>query len=446
MGLLFPSVSLESDLPSSIDLAIIGAGPQALTLVTHLLQKRAKLRGRFRVFDPSGAWLSRWRSQFAAQEIQHLRSPAVHHPDPHPVALRNFAQATSAEFHPPYDRPGTQLFNDFCTSVVARWQLQDCLIPQAVTELKVESGRSPFVLTTPAGQVRARRVVLATGAGQAHWPDWALRSRLELGLGSELTPAQPHPPIRHASQIDLARLADLTGEHVLIVGGGLSSGHLALGAIRRGARVTLLLRGPAKEKLFDADPGWLGPKYLKGFAQEPDWEKRWQMIKAARNGGSFTPEVLTQLRKLSRDGKVELLEHCAIEQAEPETDLSAHSSRPGWQVRYREDGSGLLRTLVGDRLWLATGQVMDARQHPLLQSVQQAYPTQMVAGLPVLDQHLRWPGLELFVLGGLAALQLGPAARNIHGGRMAAERVVPAIVKPSLALGISDTPPVRSIK
>jgi lysine/ornithine N-monooxygenase len=34
-------------LPEFIDLAIVGAGPHALTLVTHLLQKKKSLRGRF---------------------------------------------------------------------------------------------------------------------------------------------------------------------------------------------------------------------------------------------------------------------------------------------------------------------------------------------------------------------------------------------------------------
>lgn len=62
-----------SQLPSQIDLAIIGAGPHALTLVTHLLQKRQTMRGRFLVFDPSGTWMSRWQEQFAALDIPHLR-------------------------------------------------------------------------------------------------------------------------------------------------------------------------------------------------------------------------------------------------------------------------------------------------------------------------------------------------------------------------------------
>ncbi len=40
--------------PSQIDIAIVGAGPHALTLVTHLLQKCKQLSHRFLVFDPSG--------------------------------------------------------------------------------------------------------------------------------------------------------------------------------------------------------------------------------------------------------------------------------------------------------------------------------------------------------------------------------------------------------
>ncbi|MEM1242970.1 MAG: hypothetical protein AAGI45_24320 [Cyanobacteria bacterium P01_H01_bin.26] len=37
-------------LPKTIDLAIVGAGPQALT--THLLQKTQSMHNRFVVIDP----------------------------------------------------------------------------------------------------------------------------------------------------------------------------------------------------------------------------------------------------------------------------------------------------------------------------------------------------------------------------------------------------------
>ncbi len=103
-----------------IDIAVIGAGPQALTLVTHLLQKRKDWHARIRVLDPSGVWMSQWQRQFRAQEIPHLRSPAVHHPDPNPYELRRFAESHPQGLIPPYDRPTTAVFEGFCQDVVQR--------------------------------------------------------------------------------------------------------------------------------------------------------------------------------------------------------------------------------------------------------------------------------------------------------------------------------------
>ena len=62
-------MQLTTTVPATIDLAIIGAGPHALTLTTHLLQKRQRIRGKFLVFDPSGRWMSQWEHQFKALEI-----------------------------------------------------------------------------------------------------------------------------------------------------------------------------------------------------------------------------------------------------------------------------------------------------------------------------------------------------------------------------------------
>jgi len=45
----------------------------------------------------------------------------------------------------------------------------------------------------------------------------------------------------------------------------------------------------------------------------------------------------------------------------------------------------------------------------------------------VLDEDLSWAGTAVHVTGGLAALQVGPAARNLTGVRMAAERMVACV-------------------
>jgi lysine/ornithine N-monooxygenase len=398
-----------SPLPAFIDLAIVGAGPHALTLITHLLQKKKSMRGRFLVFDPSGTWMSHWNHQFAALEIPHLRSPAVHHPDPDSFALRRFAESRADELHPPYDLPGTQLFQEFCQDVIRRWQLENYVYAAQVAQIKpLNHQRQPrFCLGLSTGQtVTARRVVIANGGGIPHTPEWV--SQIPMGY--------PSDRLLHSSQIDLRGL-HLQGERILIIGGGLTSGHLAVGAIRRGAQVLLMTRRTLYEKLFDADPGWLGPKYLKDFWAEPDWYTRWQMIQQARNGGSMTPAMLTQLRRLQQEGRIVFYEQCQVSRA--------IWSEDHWQVCC--DHSAVhecIQHQTIDRIWCATGSQLDATKHPLLQDVLAAYPTDIVNGLPIVDECLRWRNCELFIMGGLAALRTGPTARNLSGARAVSDRIV----------------------
>ncbi|MBD2197280.1 MULTISPECIES: FAD/NAD(P)-binding protein [Calothrix] len=400
-------------IPQTIDLAIIGAGPHALTLVTHLLQKRQNIRGKFLVFDPSGTWMSNWEHQFAALEIPHLRSPAVHHPDPNPFALRKFAESRGSELFPPYDLPGTKLFGDFCQDVISRFSIPQQVIPLKVIRIEPLRHliRPRLRLWLEDGQaIVARRVVLATGSAKLNFPDGV----------NQIESLYPQDRLCHSHTVDLRKLRFM-GEKVLIIGGGLTSGHLAVGAISRGAKVDLMLRRQLQEKLFDAEPGWLGPKYLKGFFAESNYAQRFTMIKQARNGGSMTPAMGMQLRRQVRHGNLKLDENCQV--------VKAEWLGENWLVKC-SDGS----QQEYSRIWLSTGTQFDATSEPLLQEVFAAYPTSIVNGLPVLDEYLRIPGSELFIMGGLAALQVGPTARNLSGARMASEKIVPAIVKPSLAL------------
>ncbi|MEM1424972.1 MAG: FAD/NAD(P)-binding protein [Cyanobacteria bacterium P01_H01_bin.130] len=401
------------------DIAVIGAGPQALTLVTHGLQKKAKLRDRIQVFDPSGRWLSQWQQQFAAQEIRELRSPAVHHPDPNAHALRSFAEGRHSELHPPYDRPGTRLFQEFCQSLVQRWQLQNHVVPAQVSRLEPLSGRSPrFQLTLSTGETAlARRVVLATGGGQPRWPRWAKAA----------SQANPLGQLHHAHQVQLPELGSLAGETVLIVGSGLTSGHLAIGAVKRGAKVLMMARRTFRAKLFDAEPGWLGPKYLKGFHAESDMEARWEMVQQARDGGSITPAVMLRLRRLQREGHITFYEHCEV------ADAQWHGE--AWTICCgTQSAHECLAHQPIHRIWLATGTTLDIQTEPLLADVLAQYPIETVHGLPLLDKHLRWPGCELFLMGPWTALQVGPVARNLFGAKLACDRIVPALTKATLAL------------
>ncbi|NMG08195.1 FAD/NAD(P)-binding protein [Brasilonema sp. UFV-L1] len=403
----------QPSLPTKIDLAIIGAGPHALTLVTHLLQKRQTMLGKILVFDKNAKWISRWQNQFAALEIPHLRSPAVHHPDPNPFALRKFAESRSSELFSPYDLPGTRLFEDFCQDIIRRFQVQQQVIPLDVTRIEPLAYpiRPRLRLWLQDGQsIIARRVVLATGSAKLQIPDWV--NQIESGYLQDR--------LCHSQSVDLRKL-HLMGERILIVGGGLTNGHLAVGAISRGAKVHLMLRRQLQEKLFDAEPGWLGPKYLKEFFAEQDYQKRFDMIVQARNGGSMTPAMGMQLRREVRNGHLKIDENCQV--------LKAEWLGKSWRVK-SSDGS----QHEYSRIWLSTGTKFDVTSQALLQEVLEAYPINIVNALPVLDEYLRVPGCELFLMGGLAALQVGPTARNLSGARMASEKIVPAIVKPSITL------------
>ncbi|WP_333399167.1 hypothetical protein [Microcoleus sp. K4-B3] len=165
----------------------------------------------------------------------------------------------------------------------------------------------------------------------------------------------------------------------------------------------------------------MGPKYLKGFAAEPDCHSPWETIQQARNGCSMTPEIMTQLRRLSHSGKLTFHEQCEV--------VGVRWENSRWTV----DCSGE-ETLFVDRIWLATDTKLDITAEPMFKEMLETHPIEIVKGLPVLDKHLRWLGCELFVIGGLAALQVRPVARNLSGARMACDRIIPAIVKSSIAL------------
>ncbi|MEL7083428.1 MAG: FAD/NAD(P)-binding protein [Cyanobacteria bacterium J06597_1] len=404
----------STDLPESIDIAIVGAGPQALTLATHLIQKKKSMHDRFLVFDPAGGWMQQWHHQFAAMDIPHLRSPAVHHPDPNPHALRSFAVGRPDELFPPYDLPGTSLFREFCHHTIERWELAKKVVPARV--ISIEPCRSVwkkqrFRLVMADGRsMYARRVVLAMGGGAPHLPDW----------GSRIPSPYPAERLLHSQHVDLQSLK-LAGERILIVGSGLTSGHLALGAIARGATVMMMARREFYEKLFDTDPGWLGPKYLKHFHAESDWTQRWQMMQEARNGGSLTPEVLTRLRRHSHEHKLEFYERCEVKRARWEG--------TAWNVECNlpEHHSCIAHQAI-DRIWLATGNQLNVDQWNLLSEIRSQFPCTTVNGMPLLDEYLRWPGCNLFVMGGAAALRIGPVARNLFGGRLASNRIVPALI------------------
>ncbi|GAX36329.1 hypothetical protein NIES3585_23580 [Nodularia sp. NIES-3585] len=128
---------------------------------------------------------------FAIAERGVSHSPAVHHPDPNPFALRKFAESRADELFPPYDLPGTQLFEDMCADVIQRWDLQNQVVKSEI--IRLEPLSQGFRLWLQDGSsMMARRVVLAIGGGKIQIPDWV----------SQITAKYPLDKLCHSHKVD----------------------------------------------------------------------------------------------------------------------------------------------------------------------------------------------------------------------------------------------------
>jgi cation diffusion facilitator CzcD-associated flavoprotein CzcO len=328
-----------------------------------------------------------------------MRSPVAHHLDVEAESLLEYAHrhGRERELLQPYRRPSLGAFDDHCRSVIDRFRLQELVVPGRV-EAITRTARG-YRLELTRGAIESRALVLASGLrGHERIPDWA---------GALVGPEWSR--IRHAAEVKIGD-EPLDGADVLIIGGGLSAGTLAAGAVRRGAKVTLVFRRPLEARLFDADPGWVGPKYLRWFHAEERPEARLRMIERARGRAAMTPELLDELNARRRAGSLVIVcgEVVAV-RPEPAA-LSVRFSAQAAERRF-------------ETIWLATGFAPATERLEWLHGLG---PLQCHRGRPILP-----PSLELaphcFASGWLAELEIGPTARNISGARSAAVRIAARI-------------------
>jgi cation diffusion facilitator CzcD-associated flavoprotein CzcO len=381
-------------MPPVKDITIVGAGPHGLAVLLHLLAADATRRDRITVIDPTGCWLRTWHEAFARLDISTLRSPAVHHPSPDPDELLRFTRAhRCGSSGLPYDIPEQATFAACCAHLVATHDLTDTVV--AARLLDVLPGHRHLDLVTDHGLLSTRRLVLAGNPHRRTIPAWVY------GL-------LPAPPalVAHADDVDLRGL-DLTDQRIAVIGGGLTAAHLVLGAIGRGAKVEWITRRPVTSRMFDVEPGWLGPKHLDRFAATPDPADRLQMARDARGGGSVPPWMLERLDAHAR-------RHAVDRHTSDVVDATLEGDRA--RLDTAEGGS-----LPVDRVWLATGTVASLDACPSLRRVRDDIPT--VDGHPVPDRDLRIGPHPIHVAGRLATIELGPAAGNLWGAQRAAAAI-----------------------
>lgn len=342
-----------------------------------------------------------------------------------------------------YYTPSQSLFCDHCSCVADRYHLDDSMIHhEGVRDIqfgfvdRLSSTDKIFTVTSNKTVRYARTVILAVGPANSP----VLPEIPALSYPNQDEPNQTMPQACHSMHIPLhrfpddivtARIAKRQTTNILVVGGGLTSAQLSDLAIRRGVtKVWHIMRGPLRSKAFDVDLHWMG-KYKTlhqaYFHQADSDEERLDIIKEARGGGSIPPTFLKRIRPHMAKGKLQLFERTHLVGASFEENHPSGGGGPGgvWKIQTEPPIEDLPPM---DFIYFATGIQSDFATLPYLQNLVADYPIQGLGGFPCLNEDLMWKDdVPLFVTGRLAALRLGPAAPNIGGARVGAERITLAL-------------------
>ena len=205
-------------------------------------------------------------------------------------------------------------------------------------------------------------------------------------------------------------------ESVLVMGGGLTAVQSAQYCLRQGKNVVLCSRRPLVERHFDIDECWFDKrtanKHISEFYHQ-DESERLRQLREVRGGGSVPPLYMDDLQKWQNKGKLNL-----VNQLDPE------------YICQTEDGKLVIGIgedeIKFDCVILACGVKTNCIMNPLVKRVQENFPINIVEGFPNISVNLEW-SKNLYVVGALAGLNVGPDAANIMGARRAASIVANAI-------------------
>lgn len=386
---------------------IIGGGIHGTYMANLLINQAGVAPDDLRVLDPHDRLLAVWRRNTANCGMQYLRSPATHHIDLPVLSLYRFAKTHAdrgqAPFIPPYNRPSLKLFERHSRHVIATHRLEDLHIRGRALSL----GKSPggMVAEIGAGRIAARNVLLAIGMGeQLCRPGWVEALQRE---GADVS---------HVFEPDFRRRRTPPADRTAIVGGGITAVQTALKLSEetRGEIQVISCHG-LKERFYDFDPCWIGPKCLRGY-HRLDYRQRRRVIDGARFPGTLPAEVMAAFQTAVGQSRLGFLRG-----------EIRGAAVAGGRIRLELDRG----TDAFDRVILATGFLPRRPGGALIDAAVETLNLRCnPCGYPLVGDDLRWDE-RLYVTGPLAELQVGPCARNIIGARNAGRHLLRAVTNRS---------------
>jgi hypothetical protein len=229
------------------------------------------------------------------------------------------------------------------------------------------------------------------------------------------------------SDLDLTT-CDISDKVVCIVGGGMTSIHLAEQALGRlGAKQVYLISKSKMDRVkkLQVDIGWMGGKYMRQYLTLSPQE-RLESYQESRGRGSISHQAKEALDSLARNSKFKLMTESMVSTAAWHCDA--------WKIDLvcATHAEGI----SADYIWVATGTSFDCMSEPVVQDLQKISKAKQCGAYPLLSENtLAWPGIpNVFCMGSIAALSVGPSAMLCHGLRTASARITSAILNPSATL------------
>lgn len=387
---------------------IVGGGLQGVIAANFLLGKNPALKEKIRILDPHDGLLSNWNRNTKAVGMEYMRSSLVHHLAYDPFSLQQFAKANKSaswvRFIPPYQRPSIELFRRHTQSVIEANDLEKMFLKGSLRSIKkIENG---YRAITTQGDVTARKILLAWGVTEScQMPDWCQELRSE-GFEVKHVFGDGNEKLNHESK------------RIAILGGGISALQLALKYRRladRNSSVHVISRHQLRVSQFDSDNCWMGPRCLNDFNKIACPIKRREVIKSARRHGSVPKDVSLAFKYEMMKNANQLF----FIRADVVGARKGDSNEDSAQLELNDGNSVQIKEF--DSIICATGFDTSCPNVELVETISQEFGLPLSnCRFPLLEKNLSWGRENIFAIGSLAELRVGPTARNIIGARQAA--------------------------
>ncbi|WP_352619759.1 MULTISPECIES: NAD(P)-binding domain-containing protein [unclassified Mesorhizobium] len=379
---------------TSVDVAVIGAGPYGLSLAAHL-----RARGvEHRIF---GELMGSWRHNMPPGMLLKSYPWASSLSDPRSeFALKTFCAERALAYHDELLPLSLSRFIEYGEAFQRRY----IPVVERKTLVALEPGAGCFHATFDDGEiVHARRVVVAVG----------------LHPFKRLPHQAVHLPADLCSHSgEYGSLQPLDGKEIIVVGSGSSASDLAALLYERGVSVSLVVRRPQLD-----------------FAGYPHPRTQFERITAPMNGIGHGWTLATcakfpqLIRLLSKDLRVQLANIRALGPLGGAfmkdrvigrvpvwlgRTLQSIETRDGKVLLALMDASGAGHSMRADHVIFATGYKIDVGRLGFLNSTL-LRQIRLVEGAPQLSAHYETSVPGLHFIGPAAANSFGPVCRFVYG-------------------------------